>query len=292
MFKNIVYFASGEYKKEYEKLPAEKVYLVDYNFNVMFNIVESKKVIQIPMYALQAIDYFCDLEIKFDCFISINEGMGEGGGKYFINRDGFWGYAMKVMNKEFYHIWHPTCYGYPVFPLILPYKRKRADRNILGDFDYNTFSAFSGRYIKVQKLSEKSRKPLELNLSGIKICLKNESIWKDSDSLDGIFFSCNKNKNRSDFYEDSRKNLIKFYGSKEKVVLLEERKPLEEIFKICSERKIKKAGITPWLFGEYEDAINTLENYKGSYPKELTFYHLNPEDFSMIYNWAAQKQLI
>jgi hypothetical protein len=293
MIQNLVYFASGEYKKEYEDLPAQKVYLVDYifeNSNLNSNIkVKSDKVALIGMGALESIDYFMEKGIKIDCAICINECKRRDGGIYYINKDGFWGYAMKVMSDQFYHIWDPSFYG-SVYPLILPYKREEVNRDILGDFNYKNLSVDRHDRIKANKLTKRNLKQSNLNLPAIRLFLKNDSIWKEGESLDGIFISCNKDKQLYLPDIENRKSLMNFFGSNKKVIFLEEKISLEEIFNICNEKKIKKAGITPWLFGEYEEAINTLENYSGLYPKEVNFYHLNPEDFSIIYKWLAKKK--
>ena len=70
--------------KEYESLPVDKVFLVDYHcFSPMkkykrpIQVSSSSKVTCLGMDALEAIDFFKKNEIKIDILAIINEGTAE-----------------------------------------------------------------------------------------------------------------------------------------------------------------------------------------------------------------------
>jgi hypothetical protein len=104
----LVYFASGPYKIEYENLTYDQIYLIDNCFKS--EIFEIGKVKCIGMDCLKAVDYLKGKGVIIDCFVSLNEGLYEGGGSYAINSDMFLGYVMPIMRNEYYHIMNKNYY--------------------------------------------------------------------------------------------------------------------------------------------------------------------------------------
>ena len=122
--KTLVYFASGEPKQFYKELDYDEIYLVDYCFEKGENRwAESDKVILLGMDCLEAVDWLKNKGVQVDCFVSLNEGLVDGGGKYAIHGDPFFGYAMQIMKGEYLHIMNPNYYG--VFFCLNPYHRFR-----------------------------------------------------------------------------------------------------------------------------------------------------------------------
>jgi hypothetical protein len=66
---NLVYFASGIYKEEYQNLPYDFVYLVDKYFTHKQTIRKIGKVICLKMDALNASNYLIENRIKINCFV-------------------------------------------------------------------------------------------------------------------------------------------------------------------------------------------------------------------------------
>ena len=112
--KNLVYFASGDPKRVFKDLPFDKVYLVDYRLKLQKNKNrDNSKVVLLPMDCFDAIDYFKKNQISIDCFVCLNEGLYEGGGRYPINSDLFVGYSMQVIRSSYIHIFDKSYYGNP-----------------------------------------------------------------------------------------------------------------------------------------------------------------------------------
>src|SRR5438034_5417277 len=114
--KTLVYFASGQYKEEYQDLDFDRIYLVDNCFrnrqNYEGTFSTKGKVKCIGMDCLESIEFLKKEDVLIDCFVSLNEGLGEGGGSYAINSDMFLGYAMPLFKDKYIHIMNKNYYRY------------------------------------------------------------------------------------------------------------------------------------------------------------------------------------
>ena len=119
--KILVYFASGPSRDEYQDLDFDKIFLIDKCFRnrkrYPHNLFSEGKITCIGLDCLESIEFLKNEKVQIDCFVSLNEGLYEGGGSYAINSDMFLGYAMPlfkdrychIMNKNYYHnMYHVT----------------------------------------------------------------------------------------------------------------------------------------------------------------------------------------
>lgn len=282
--KSLVYFASGPCKKLYESLPFEKIYLVDHYFsgkgnrnngrgNPNIQVNKSGKVICIGMDCLDAVNYLKQHEVKIDTFISLNEGLYEGGkGGYAINSDLVLGYIMPILNDTYIHIMNKSYYGnhYHV-TMDLPYLKTEIfedDPDYLNPLIFSEDEYHKGN-AKVFRM-KKSISVEDLNINpNIHLSIIQDSIWNYTAELDLLVTSL-KPQGQGNFFD--RLN---------KVVSLRENS-IAEILDHCVQRKIGRIGITPWANGKYSTFIDQIKNYSKDYPKSISLFHLNRNDFKSL----------
>ena len=121
--KNLVYFASGDKVKDaYFDLPYENIFLVDFAFRN--NDYLGNKIFCVGLDCIYAVKLFELIGIKIDCFVCINEGLHEGGGKYPINADVLLGYCYPILADPAIHIGYP---GYYIGKELLHYRKHYLD---------------------------------------------------------------------------------------------------------------------------------------------------------------------
>ena len=217
--KTLVYIASGGYRKEYESLDYDRVYLVD---TALRNRVRSDKVKLLRCDALEAVEYFKKEGIVIDCLVCLCESVGEGGQTYAVCSDVFMGYVMPVLANDFLWIcndiqYYPGLYrstkgqrfdlpgsgirenpygmhlryGFNHVSLDLPYSMQELTD---GDPEYIPPSMFSrllsehnGGHVYRMRYSP-SIETFVLS-PGISIRLIQDSIWNHYDELDHLFVS-------------------------------------------------------------------------------------------------------
>lgn len=112
--KTLVYFASGPSREEYQALDFDKIYLIDNCFKnrnrYSSNVSSKRKTTCIGMDCLESIKFLKNENVQIDCFVSLNEGLYEGGGSYAINSDMFLGYAMPLLKEQYIHIMNKNYY--------------------------------------------------------------------------------------------------------------------------------------------------------------------------------------
>jgi hypothetical protein len=262
---NLVYFASGGYKEEYEDIPVDNVFLVDIIFNRKNNRVKSNKVVQLGMDALASVDLFKKNNIEIDYFVCINEGLYEGSGLYRINSDKFIGYTMPILKNPYIHIWSPKYYTRSR-NLRIPYSHIELNETDKGYINPNIFSERKDSVVWKMK-----KEIIETILwdGNINISIKRDSIWSDMDKLDALFMNIRHYNN--------------FFDKKNKIIHINRNTTIQDIIKIADIRNFENIGISPWNGGDYKDIFNFLVNNKFKSLKNITFYHLNKMDFDSIY---------
>ncbi len=282
--RTLVYFASGLNREEYQDLDFDKIYLIDNCFRNknrnQNNILIKGKIICIGMDCLQSIDFLKNENVKIDCFVSLNEGLYEGGGSYAINSDMFLGYAMPLFNEQYIHIMNKNYYHnvYHV-SMDLPYSIediKEDDSRYLSPFIFSKDDYHKG-HAKVFQMRRLDTEKTEINInSPIKLQLIHDSIWNYYEELDvcGISFT---NQGQGDFFD-----------RKPKVLSINE-KSIGEIFEYCEKNRIKKIGFTPFGRGDYNGFLKKIEDLKNVYPKEVFMFHLNNKDYKEIKEYADNK---
>ena len=268
----LVYFASGSNKKNYKSLPFDKIYLIDNCFKKdrKDNIYTVGKITCVGMDCLESIAFLKKENVQIDYFVSLNEGLYEGGGSYAINSDMFLGYFMPLLKDEYIHIMNKSYYqgGYGV-SMDLPYKKKvisEDDDRYLSPFIFSD-ADYQKHHAKVFEMTRiNNTQNFNLN-SNIKLTISHDSIWNHYDKLDLLILS---------IFPESRKTIFEKIP---KVINIKETN-YNEILNYCVKNKISKIGFTPWLKGKYNNFHEALKNYNAEYPKEITLFHLNKGDFS------------
>jgi hypothetical protein len=295
--KTLVYFASGPPRPEYRNLDYDRIILVDNCFkNSGFyhrrtidprgSIFMEENILCIGMDCLQSISYLKELNVTIDCFVSLNEGLYEGGGSYAINSDFFLGYVMPLLKDEYIHIMNKNYYGreYKV-SMDLPY----AMQEILeGENDYLSPFIFSkDRYheghAKVFRMKKvKSEITFALN-SELNLSIIHDSIWNHYDSL-GLIVSNISQQGQGRFFEKIDKT---YYLSE--VEYRSTKLPLQEIFAYCKSNEIKRIGFIPWARGQYRPLVEKLLKVDNGLPNEVVLFHLNKNDYRDLKAYLKEK---
>jgi len=271
--KILVYFASGPIKKEYDDLNFDKIYLIDSCFKnsrqYSKSIFSDGKITCVGMDCLESVAFLKQENVKIDCFVSLNEGLYEGGGSYAINSDFFLGFVMPLLKPHYIHIMDKTYYdnSYRV-TMDLPYEIEEITEN---DDRYINPLIFSNRnrakVLQMRKLNTASR---EISISPmLNVKIIHDSIWNYYEELESIVLS---------FSQQGQGN---FFDNISKVINLSEIQR-DEVFNYCEKYKIQKIGFTPWGKGFYNDFIWKLKSRKSNYPSEILLYHLNKNDYKNI----------
>lgn len=281
--KTLVYFASGPSKDVYESLPFDRIFLVDYCFigkgnrtnrfgNPNIQISQSGKVICLGMDLLDSINYMKQHKVKIDCFVVLNEGLSEGGGKFAGNSDMFIGYTMPILNDEYIHIMNKNYYGpnYHV-TMDLPYlmtEMSEGDQDYLDPFIFSDDSYHEG-YAKVFRMKKYiSVENIKIN-PNIQLSIIHDSIWNYKEELGLIAISITP-QGQGDFFTKSNK-VVSFRDFS-----------VTEILDICVQNKIERIGFTPWLKGKYSSFVDQISNYTQEYPKVISLFHLNQKDYKSL----------
>lgn len=268
--KTLVYFASGNYREKYEELPFDRIFLVDNIFKKR-HLLHIGKVILIGLDCLQSIEFFKNNNICIDYFVSLNEGLGEGGGSYAINSDMFLGYAMQILKDEYYHMMYPGYYSFGwKTQLDLPYIKEQLSKDDINHFDPMIFS--SNKYNKnavIYKMKKIRTETTILKNSKVEVSLIHDSIWCDYNILDLLFIS---------IIDQVQDYFFKFEDLP-KVKRIEIFTPIKDILNYCNDNKLETVGITPWMRGKYQDFHNALLEWDKPYPKIFKLYHLNVNDY-------------
>ena len=282
----LVYFASGPNRKEYQNLDFDKVYLIDNCFRSRQsrnpNIIQVGKVICLGMDCLESIELLKKDCVQIDCFVSLNEGLYEGGGHYAINSDMFLGYSMPLLKDKYIHIMNKNYYhGRYNVSMDLPFKCKEITKDYVDYLDPFIFSKdnYHKSHARVYQMSKiQNRYEIKLN-KHIKLSIVHDSIWNFYGVLETLVISF------------SEQGQCEFFDKLPKVINLKKQK-IDNIFSYCIENKINKIGLTPWGRGNYEYFCEKLKVHSAMYPKEIILFHLNKNDYWQIKEYAGIKGYI
>ncbi len=282
--KTLVYFASGPIREEYQDFDFDEIYLVDNCFKnrgrQSNNILKKGKISCIGMDCLESIEYLKFKKVKIDYFVSLNEGLYEGGGSYAINSDMFLGYAMPLFKESYIHIMNKNYYHnmYHV-SMDLPYaieEIKEDDSRYLSPFIFSKNDYHKG-HAKVFLMRKFEIVKTEIHTNThIKLQIIFDSIWNHYQELESIIIS---------FSDQGQGG---FFDRIPKVMNLSKIK-LDEIFDFCEKNKINRLGFTPFGRGNYFGFLRKLDDLKNEYPKEISFFHLNKNDYKEIKEYAGNK---
>ncbi len=195
----MVYFASGtQIPRAYNELPWDNIILVDRLFRRRRGRVRGQHRAVIRKYRnvitvgvedlLDAVVLFYRSEITIDAVVVINEGLGEGGGKYPVACNQFMGFIMPLLAEKWRFFTCPKYYTYkdghsvydPVFRnmLKLPYKIKKMAKN---HPDYINPEIFTEYDIKEDEMpqytcEEFHKKTVSKTIRGTKVSFIHDSM--------------------------------------------------------------------------------------------------------------------
>jgi hypothetical protein len=224
------------------------------------------------MDCLSAVDYLRKLGVRIDCFVSLNEGLSEGGGNYAINSDMCLSYIMPILGDEYIHIMNKYYYGHNYHVTMdLPYlmtEIKESDQDYLDPFLFSADDYHKGHAKVYQMKKQNSVEYVNIN-PNIQVSIIHDSIWNHFDELDLLAISITP-QGQGDFF----KGLHKVISLRDLSV--------EQILDFCMQNKVVSIGLTPWAHGKYSTFIDQIKNYTKEYPKEISLFHLNKKDFKIL----------
>ncbi len=237
--------------------------------NPNIQVSKSGKVICLGMDLLDAVNYLKQHKVKIDCFVVLNEGLSEGGGKFAGNSDMFIGYVMPILSDEYIHIMNKSYYGHNYHVTMdLPYLMTEifvGDQDYLNPFIFSDDSYHKGNAKVFRMKKHISVKYLNIN-PNIQLSIIQDSIWNYTDEL-GLLATSITPQGQGNFFDRLNKviSLKKF--------------SVTEILDICVKKKIEAIGLTPWTHGKYSTFIDQIKNYSEEYPKVISLFHLNMKDY-------------
>lgn len=298
--KSLVYFASGTYiNPEYNRLKYSNIILVDNEFRQ--NSYNGKNIFCLKMDCIEAVYLFKRLNVIINCFVGLNEGLYEGGGKYAINSDCFLGYCFPILADKLMHIGYPDYYqGFNYAHvrknyLNLPYEEKEVIDN--KDTDYVSPSVFSwwGSKAIVTVLNRKSKKEMNFQIKDIRITIKHDSIWSEIKNIDAAFVKYENNfqKEKVESLENKAYAIKDYQHSVGILSILTVRKydggfDIDGILNLTIKSQWVRIGIVPNLW-DLSSLFSRIESMQFVHLKEIIFYHLNKNDYSELYKKDGKK---
>lgn len=292
--KNLVYFASGPWvKPEYKKLNYANVILVDKGFEQ--NSYDGKKIFCLKLECIEAVNLFKALEIKIHCFVSINEGLWEGGGEYPINSDLFLGYCFPLFPSKLLHIGCKSYYHSPEYTHIrhhfldLPFKEKTELSPDSEDYIPPIIFSDLGNRATMTELKRKYKRKHKVPSAVLDVYVERNSIWSAANELDAMFIRFDSEFQKAKI-EQFHRNVfpVKYYISHCNDMFYGNREPryktydTEEIIDLCKRYNYKKIGLIPNGMN-YTNQIKLFEEQGNGFPSEIHFFHLNKDDFKELY---------
>jgi len=292
--RTLLYLASGEYVPEYENLSYDKVILVDK--------AAAYRNVKPPPYskcefwnmdALDAVDEIARRGLNIDCVVSVNEGLQEGGGDYVIFSEFLMGYLSPFLADELLVITDLAYYGavrVKSHIAKMDWGFEKIKRLTPEDVDYINPSIFSNERRVLRKgeqidygdvlLLRRTYHKISKKLGRIQLHLMHGSIWKDRNQLEVIGLSISEELGSS---SRSKKQSVKnFFAADAKTFSIGNLSILE-ILQRCQQNNSYRVGLCPWNEGAYTAVFEALKSYRGEHAFELSFYHLNKDDYSELY---------
>ena len=272
--KTLAYFASGKTEMDFSTFNYDRIILVDNEFNtgLYYSKTENNKtIIRMSCDAITAVDILKDKKIKLDCFISINEGLHEGGGHYPLNGEYFLAYLSPILKDTYYHIYAPNYYNNYVF-------RPLSSKNVFrkGSFSKVMEVGFEIAGIVASKLNNDANNNLKCfqmqrkteetfildNDNKVKLIYGN--IWNHIGEFEYLFLPSNK--------------LTRFIVNHNNIHWFEKGKfPFDELLNLDNKIPIKIA-ILPWYSNNYKFELNKLVQIAQNKNIEIVLFFQDSRD--------------
>ncbi len=266
----VAYFASGNRPMDLKSWDIDLLILVDNSFH---KSEFGEKIWEIKSDAIEAVDLLASKGIKLDVFISINEGLNEGGGNYPLNGQFFIGYLMRILNPNYIHIYAPNYYSH-TSPKYLSHKLPNIPYVInalkQSDFIYdlsllNNGGGYLPKVFKMKRLDEACvQHPIFKHIK-----LVRKSIWEDAESLTKLFLP-----------ENTMLPYLKLFSTK----IIDFIRGDFPFFKLnnVSITKGGTIGLVPWNSKDYKSELLKLNEWSISNDVLVSVYYLDEGDFSKL----------
>jgi hypothetical protein len=303
----LVCFASGAVKPEYESLPFDEIYLIDSEYfrnnskelkDGNREVFQVGKITCIGLECLKAVDYLKSKNVKVDCYAAVNSGCYDSAKRCPLGSPYFIGYMMPILDDNYVHITNLEKYygSTDANAMGLPYEMKQLTKNDKRYVDPKILTTNKAEVEDVEVFQmSKIREVIDLVLdSEVKVSVVRDSVWNYYDDVDLVVHSISDFERRKFFDRKPRvitwnhinesKRVYCLYSLSEKVwrAKFEIGKDLDAIFSYCVKNKINKVAFTPWGTGNYNTFLQKLQTYSEKYPKEITLFHLNKDDYKEI----------
>jgi len=137
-------------------------------------------------------------------------------------------------------------------------------------------------------LSRNYRK-ISKKIGRLEIKIIHGSIWQDRHQLDAIGLSILKHTVGAP--PTTLKHVLDFFYEKPKVFPIRNLS-MQDILNHCCQNNIVRIGLTPWMDGVYKTVFDDLYNYRGEEVLELSFYHINKNDYRELYTYFGEYFLL
>lgn len=285
--KTLLYLASGTFKEEYLNLPFDRMIFVDKCQSFAKDYPKNNKKIRfIAKDALDAIDILKREKIKVDCLVSINEGLGEGGGDYAIFSDFLIGFLSPILKNEFTVITDVNYYqafrmARHLGRMDWAWEKRRLEIGEEGYISPSIFSSYNTQgkhkpFGQVFKIKKNNRLKKTFVLNNITVNIIHGSIWEDEAQLDQLFLRFNPNNHIK---------VTRFFNKKNKISHIGDQ-PITHVIENAVANNYCNIGLIPWNNGNYKDFFKGLKDLMFQGELNINLYHLNKTDFSDLYNYG------
>jgi hypothetical protein len=272
--KTIAYFASGIEKMDLSSFGYDRIILVDNGFKTgeyNIKIENNKTIIRMGCDAITAVDILKDKKIKLDCFISINEGLYEGGGNYPLNGEYFLSYLSPILKNTYYHLYAPNYYNTIDFRTLSSknvfrkgsfYKEKEVDFKI-AEIIPSTLNNAANYKLKCFQMQRKIEETYILDNDN-KVKLIYGNIWNHIEEFEYVFLPSNKLTR----FIKNHKNIHWF---------LKGNFPFNELENVNCKIPIKIA-ILPWYSKNYKVELGKLVEFAKNKNIQIDFFFQDSRD--------------
>jgi hypothetical protein len=250
--KTLAYFASGTEEMDFSAFDYDRIILVDNGYktgNYNLKIKNNKIIIKMACDSIEAVEILKEKDIKLDCFLSINEGLYEGGGHYPLNGEYFLAYLSPILKDIYYHIYAPSYYNNNDFRTLASKNAfRKSSFNQKSEVDFKTAGIDpsklnnAGNYTVKYFMMRRKEEQTFVICENIKLIYGN--VWNHIEEFEYLFFP----KNSHTDYIVKHKNIHWFTKGEFSF------KELNSIdFKIHT-----KIGIIPWYSNNYKKELKEL----------------------------------
>jgi len=291
--KNLLYLASGPFRRDYETLDFDNVVLVDKN---PFPDYEQPNQ---PGPRISCVQSDCakflvdsiEADVKFDVVVIINEGWDEGGFSYPLHTDWFLGLLVAAVRDDYVHI---ACHEYyrekawAIYHkfLHLPFTKTELNHDDDGFLDPQIFCDMHWQGAKAWHMQRTERRG-SFELGNVHCSVRHQSVWENREDYDLIIVPEPFGKERELWLPSIQARVKTMQAAWTPAGLKPDFDTLEELLCYCHRNRVTRVAMLPWALGKYKESECLIREYNQG-PLQIDFYHLNEGDFVRFYNIAAR----